>query len=85
MTISNDIRYHLEPLFLVYAWYMYDIYHTYCVLINMYGICMVYVWYILGYTIHIQQCGYTMYIQGYTMYIHLVYTWYIHGYPWYII
>ena len=65
---------HLEPLFSVYAWYMYGIYHTYDVLIHMYGICMVYVWYILGYTIHMYSNGYTMYIQGYTWYILIVYT-----------
>ena len=58
--------YHLEHLFLVYAWYMYGIYHKYGVLIHMYGICMVYTWYILGYTIHMFYSGYTMYIQGYT-------------------
>ena len=80
---------HLEPVFLVYAWYMPGIYHTYCVLIHMYGIRMVYTWYILGYTMswYIHRSGYTMYIQGYTWYIHnlKVYTWYIHGYTWYII
>ena len=58
--------YHLEPLFLLYVWYMYSIYHTYVDVIHMYGICMVYVWYILGYTIHMYSNGYTMYIQVYT-------------------
>ena len=70
---------HLEPLFLVYAWYMSGIYHTYCVLIHMYDMCMVYIWYIFGYTMYIHHSGYTMYIQGYTWYIHKVYTWYIYG------
>ena len=47
---------------------MYGIYHTYVDVFHMYGICMVYVWYILGYTIHMYSNGYTMYIQleGYT-------------------
>jgi hypothetical protein len=72
---------HLEPRFPVYAWYMHGIYQAYVVLNDIHG----YTWYILGYTMYIQQSGYTWYILGYTMYIHQVYPWYIHGYTWYII
>ncbi len=54
---------HLEPQFLVYAWYMPGTSHTYGVLVHMYGIHMVYTWYILGYTMFIHCSGYTKYIQ----------------------
>ena len=74
---------HLEPRFQVYTWNIPCISHVYAVLTNIHGIYMDSD--IHGYTMYIQQSGYTWYIHGYTMYIHQVYTWYIHGYTWYII
>ena len=79
--VPNIIGLHLEPRFLVYAWYMPGIFHPYAILIHMDGIYMGYTWYIHGISMAMDIPYISKDIHGISILymdgIYLVYPWYI--------